>query len=121
MNNRIGSKFDPNALFSPGEAGFPRPFGRMASAQVLLGPTPFCRRDTLHERAVIGSYALSRDDVHLRMDGIETVDLEHALDDHNLGIRKIAETELEMEWAARSGSIMYVPNTRYVWQRTTCV
>src|SRR5215510_2495 len=23
------------------------PFGRMASAQVLLGPTPFCRKDTL--------------------------------------------------------------------------
>jgi hypothetical protein len=22
------------------------PFGRMASAQVLLGPTPFCQRDT---------------------------------------------------------------------------
>src|SRR5215813_13649155 len=27
-------------------AGALCPFGRMASAQVLLGPTPFCRRDT---------------------------------------------------------------------------
>jgi hypothetical protein len=25
------------------------PYGRMASAQVLLGPMPFCRRDTHHE------------------------------------------------------------------------
>jgi len=45
-----------------------------------------------YERAVIGCHARRRDDLQLRVNGIEDVGLEHALDDHNTGVaRKIGE------------------------------
>ncbi len=53
------------------------------------------------ERTVIGRHAWRRDDIQLRANGGEDVGLEHALDDHNLGVtREIGETEPEMKRAA---------------------
>src|SRR6266498_6015590 len=61
------------------------------------------------ERTVIGRHTWRRDDVQLGTDGGEDVGFERALDDHNPGVaREIGETELEMERAARAGSVRQI-------------
>src|SRR5262245_9177076 len=61
------------------------------------------------ERVVIGRHPRRRDNVQLRTHGGEDVGFEHALDDHYPGsARKIGEIELEMERAARAGSLWQI-------------
>src|SRR5262245_10520943 len=61
------------------------------------------------EGAVIGSHARSRDDIQLRTDGKENVSFENSFDYYNPGVaRKIGEIKLEMERAARTGSVRQV-------------
>src|SRR6266508_3789444 len=61
------------------------------------------------ERTVIGRHTWRRDDVQLGTDGGEDVGFERALDDHDPGVAwEIVETEIEMERAARAGSVRQI-------------